>query len=151
MGCGGTRLTPFDDTWLRGYRRRHPDLFKHEQTPAPGPDAGAGLPRSASNGYASEALFQAAAVEALILLGWQVHESYLGSDGGGGAWLTPGFPDLMVYREGRRLWFAELKQPGRKPTDVQLAYHARLRAAGFRVVVAWTLAGVLTIEEEERT
>ncbi len=114
---------------------------------------GAGLPRSASNGYVSEAAFQAAAVEELILRGWDVHESYLGSDGGGRAWLTPGFPDLLVYRQdgARRLWFAELKQPGNKPTDTQLAYHARLRAAGFRVVVAWTLDDLLAAEAEERT
>lgn len=50
----------------------------------------------------------------------------------------------------RRLWFAELKQPSNKPSADQLACHARLRAAGFRVVVAYTLAELLAAEQEER-
>lgn len=57
---------------------------------------------------------------------------------------------IHLPRAPARVWFAELKQPGNKLTDDQLAYHARLRAAGFRVVVAWTLEDLLTIEEEER-
>ncbi len=108
------------------------------------------MPRSASNGYPSEAAFQADAVERLILLGWEVHESYKGSASGGSVWMTKGFPDLMIYRSPQRMWFAELKQPGNKPTQDQLAYHARLRAAGFRVVVVWTLDDLLAIATEEQ-
>lgn len=143
----------FDDTFLREYRRRHPHLFLEDAAPAPAKQPGAGLPRSASNGYVSERAFQAAAVEALILRGWEVHESYLGSKRGGSVWMGKGWPDLVVYMQDgrRRLWFAELKQPGNKPDDDQLACHARLRGAGFRVIVAWTLEDLLTIEEEERT
>ncbi|MBB5362097.1 hypothetical protein [Deinococcus humi] len=36
--------------------------------------------------------------------------------------------------ETRCLWFAELKQPGNKPSAAQLDCHARLCAAGFWVV-----------------
>jgi hypothetical protein len=149
---GGRFLTPYDDSWLRDYRRRHPDLFPDER-PAPAPEPGAGLSRSASNGYASEALFQQDAVERLILLGWEVQEGPQGSRGGGPVWYTAGWPDLAIYRQDgqRRLWFAELKQPGNTPSDAQLACHTRLRAAGFRVVVVWTLDVLLAIEAEERS
>ncbi|MBB5234449.1 VRR-NUC domain-containing protein [Deinococcus budaensis] len=149
----GAPLTPFDETFLRKYKRRHPHLFPQDAAPAPADQPGAGLPRSASNGYATEAEFQTAAKSALEGRGWDVQESLKGSHGGGTVWYTPGWPDLAIYLQDgtRRLWFAELKQPGRTPTDEQLACHARLRNAGFRVVVAWTLEGLLAIEEEERT
>lgn len=146
----GAALTPFDDAFLRAYQRRFPHLFPDLQTPAPAPRPDGGLPRSASNGYASEATFQADAVEQLILLGWDVQEGPQGSAGGGAVWYTAGWPDLTLYRAPRRLWFAELKQPGNKPSAAQLDCHARLRAAGFRVVVVWTLNDLLAVEQEER-
>lgn len=118
-------------------------------TPAP-VQPGAG-PHLSSNGYASEAAFQADAVEHLTLLGWDIQETYKGSSRGGPVWVTPGWPDLVLYRAPRLMWFAELKQPGNKPTDSQLACHARLRAAGFRVVVAYDLDTLLAVAEEERT
>ncbi|MBZ9713775.1 VRR-NUC domain-containing protein [Deinococcus multiflagellatus] len=133
---------------LHAYQRRHPHLFPEVgQRPAP---KGAGVPRSVSNGYASEALFQADAVEQLILRGWHVQETLKGSAGNSAVYVTPGWPDLVLYRAPRRIWFAELKQPGRKPSDAQLACHARLRAAGFRVVVAYFLSDLLAVEAEER-
>ncbi|GAA5513618.1 hypothetical protein Dcar01_02362 [Deinococcus carri] len=84
--------------------------------------------------------------------GWSVQESLKGSSKGGTVWYTPGWPDLVVYLEDgqRRLWFAELKQPGNKPTAEQLACHLRLRASGFTVVVAWTLQELLVTEAQER-
>lgn len=109
-----------------------------------------GVPRSAPNGYPSEAAFQADAVEQLTLLGWDVQESLKGSQGGGPVWYTPGWPDLVLYRSPRRIWFAELKQPGHRPSPGQLACHARLRGAGFRVVVAYDLQTLLDAELEER-
>ncbi|GHG35671.1 hypothetical protein GCM10017784_32120 [Deinococcus indicus] len=81
-----------------------------------------------------------------------MQEGPKGSLGGGPVWYTAGWPDLTVYRTDgtRRLWFAELKQPGNRPSDTQLACHARLRAAGFRVTVAFTLADLLAAEAQER-
>lgn len=110
------------------------------------------MPRSRSNGYPNEAAFQTDAVRHLAELDWCVQESLKGSSGNGAVYYTPGWPDLQVYRlDGqRRLWFAELKQPGNRPDDAQLACHARLRAAGFTVIVAWTLQDVLHTELQER-
>lgn len=139
---------PFDETFLREYRRRHPRLFPEEAQPSPPPAPAP--PRD--NGYPNEAAFQAAAVRELTALGWHVQESLKGSQRGGPVWYTAGWPDLVLYLPDgrRRLWFAELKQPGNKPSADQLACHARLRAAGFRVVVAYTLAELLAAEQEER-
>lgn len=146
----GAALTPFDDAFLRAYQRRFPHLFPDHQTPAPASTPDGGLPRSASNGYVSEAAFQADAVEHLILLGWEIQETLKGSRGNSTVYVTPGWPDLVIYRAPRRIWFAELKQPGNKPSAAQLECHARLRAAGFRVVVVWTLHDLLAVEQEER-
>ena len=46
-----------------------------------------------------------------------------------------GMPDRLVLLPGGRACFVELKQPGRKPTALQLLQHARLRALGFEVSV----------------
>lgn len=46
----------------------------------------------------------------------------------------PGWPDLQLMKDGR-VWFAEVKRPGGKPTDLQKAVHERLRANGFDVRV----------------
>lgn len=115
------------------------------------PRADTYLPASASNGYSSEAELQAAVVAELEAFGWHVQQSLLGSDRGGAVWYTPGFPDLQIYRAPRRMAFLELKQPGNRPSEVQLACHARLRAAGYRVTVAYTLAQALAAAQEELT
>ncbi|MVN88488.1 hypothetical protein GO986_17235 [Deinococcus sp. HMF7620] len=64
-------------------------------------------------------------------------------------WTTAGWPDLQVYRAPRRLFFLELRQPGKKPFEAQLAAHARLRLAGFRVTVAYTFDQALAAAQEE--
>ncbi|MBZ9753200.1 VRR-NUC domain-containing protein [Deinococcus sp. HMF7604] len=107
------------------------------------------LPASALNGYATEALFQADVVAELRAFGWRVQETLKGSDRGGAVWYTPGFPDLQAYRAHRLHFFLELKQPGKRPTQTQLECHAGLRAAGYRVTVAYTLAQALKAAQEE--
>ncbi len=47
----------------------------------------------------------------------------------GGPFSDAGMPDLLLIRGGR-LWAAEVKRPGKKPTPVQLAFMARLERFG---------------------
>lgn len=57
-----------------------------------------------------------------------------------------GLPDRLVLLPGGRADFVELKSTGKKPTDLQLVTHGRLRAMGFGVKVidnAVDLAGLL--------
>jgi Holliday junction resolvase len=49
----------------------------------------------------------------------------------------PSFPDLMAMREGKTVWFIEVKRPGEHPTELQDRNISILRAMGFRVDV-WT-------------
>lgn len=49
-----------------------------------------------------------------------------------------GMPDSMVLWGGR-VFFLELKMPGRRPGPAQVACHAALRRAGFPVAVCTTL------------
>lgn len=66
-------------------------------------------------------------------------KKYLESNG----WLTikliqttmNGIPDLIALKDGRTV-FIEVKQPGKKPTDLQLYRHDKLRAKGFDVITA---------------
>jgi hypothetical protein len=54
-----------------------------------------------------------------------------------------GAPDRIVCLAGHPAYFVELKRPrGGKTADVQTRYHKKLRAAGQRVWVLWTLASV---------
>lgn len=46
-----------------------------------------------------------------------------------------GVPDRLVLMPGGRVFFAELKAPGRTPRPLQLAVHRTLRSLGFRVYV----------------
>jgi len=47
----------------------------------------------------------------------------------------PGVPDRAMLSHGGRVVFIEFKAPGRKPTPLQAAWHAKLRALGFEVHV----------------
>ena len=53
-----------------------------------------------------------------------------------------GMPDRLVLMPGGHASFVELKQPGRKPTALQLARHVQLRALGFDVRVIDSPAAV---------
>lgn len=44
-------------------------------------------------------------------------------------------PDRLILMPGGEVWFAELKAPGKVPTDAQLREHSRIRALGFKVLV----------------
>ena len=52
--------------------------------------------------------------------------------------ISPGFvgmPDRLVLMPGGKLFFAELKAPGKKPRPAQLKRHEMLRKLGFKVYV----------------
>lgn len=46
-----------------------------------------------------------------------------------------GVPDRLVLMPGGRMWWAELKSEGKKPTPRQLHVHGILRNLGFHVAV----------------
>jgi hypothetical protein len=46
-----------------------------------------------------------------------------------------GLPDRMILMPGGRVYFAEIKETGKKPTPVQLRVHKLLRKLGFEVWV----------------
>lgn len=46
-----------------------------------------------------------------------------------------GLPDRMVLMPGGRIYFVELKAPGRKPRPVQKAVHSMFRNMGVKVFV----------------
>lgn len=46
-----------------------------------------------------------------------------------------GFPDRIVLMPGARIWFVEMKKPGKKPSKIQAYVHGQLRALGFKVHV----------------
>ena len=46
-----------------------------------------------------------------------------------------GLPDRIVLMPGGRIWFVELKAPGKKPSPQQLLVHGLLRKLGFEVWV----------------
>lgn len=52
-----------------------------------------------------------------------------------------GIPDLMAIKNGQLL-FIEVKQPGKKPTDLQLATHVKLRRYGAKVLLATSVADI---------
>lgn len=136
-------MTRMSESELREYRRRHPHLFPEPPAPAPAPAPAAGLPASATNGYASEKAFQADVVRELTARGWTVWQMYLGSQRGGSVHMTRGIPDLFAFRAPGLLLWLELKQPGNKPSPAQLERHEELRRAGLPITVAWTLEQVL--------
>lgn len=46
-----------------------------------------------------------------------------------------GVPDRLVLLPGGKIAFVELKAPGKKPTNLQLAQQRRIRGLGFQVYV----------------
>lgn len=44
-------------------------------------------------------------------------------------------PDRLCLFPGGKVWFVELKKPGKKPDNLQLFTHAKLREMGFKVSV----------------
>lgn len=53
-------------------------------------------------------------------------------------WVSPGLngvPDRIILLPGRRVAFAELKAPGRRPRPIQVLRHEQLRTLGFPVYV----------------
>jgi hypothetical protein len=46
-----------------------------------------------------------------------------------------GFPDRIVLMPGAKVWFAEIKSTGKKPSPRQIAVHGMLRKLGFEVWV----------------
>lgn len=60
-------------------------------------------------------------------------------------WTSPsmsGVPDRIVILPGGRVWFAELKAPGKKPTALQDRIIAMLRGLGATVHVLDSLEAV---------
>lgn len=54
---------------------------------------------------------------------------------------TNGITDLMALKDGQVV-FIEVKQPGSKPTTLQLYRHEQLRNKGFAVVVAYSITDI---------
>jgi Holliday junction resolvase len=46
-----------------------------------------------------------------------------------------GLPDRLCLLPGGRVIFAEIKETGKKPTEIQRFIHGKLRAMGFEVLV----------------
>lgn len=138
-----------------GSERKAPRKAKARREQQLAPSVKAALLKAASqvtdNGYASESAFQQAVKTALEERGWYVQESLRGSARGGAVFYGKGWPDLQVYKpDGKRLMlYLELKQPGKIPTAAQVACHDRLRAAGFTVLVAYTLQQCLNAADKE--
>lgn len=51
------------------------------------------------------------------------------------AQLHRGLPDRLILLPGGRMYFAEIKTTGKKPTKLQIHCHEMLRALGFEVFV----------------
>lgn len=81
-------------------------------------------------------------VEFLRMTGWTVWQMYKGSDSGGVVWVTPGIPDLYVFKGPRFVWL-EVKRPrlGRLMAK-QVQRHAELTASGLPVAVVTSLEDV---------
>lgn len=64
---------------------------------------------------------------------------YIKTNGGMAIKLDPtscsGIPDRLVVLPDGKMFFVELKQPGKKPRPLQLKRHADLRKLGFEVYV----------------
>lgn len=77
----------------------------------------------------SEAELQASVVDLAQRLGWRCYHTYDSRRSG------PGFPDLMMVRNGRMV-IAELKRQGRYPRPAQRAWLDDLRQVSGNITVA---------------
>lgn len=59
-----------------------------------------------------------------------------------------GLPDRLCLFPGGKLAFVELKTTGKKPKQIQIFMHKKLRALGFRVEVIDTVEGVINFVDE---
>ncbi len=57
-------------------------------------------------------------------------------------------PDRLCLFPGGRVWFVELKKPGKKPDPLQLLMHAKLREMGFNVSVIWNAQQLKQFEND---
>lgn len=87
---------------------------------------------------------QAEIVALLELHGWAVYQNTVRGVRPKG--VTPGIPDLFAVRE--RLVWIECKRPAGKVSAAQAQCHARLRAAGQRVIVAYDIEDVADLTRE---
>jgi hypothetical protein len=70
-----------------------------------------------------EAQIVSAIVKEARRLGWWVHKNH------GNPFVRAGIPDLLCLRDGRAV-FLEVKQPGRKPTPIQIRTMAEIESTG---------------------
>lgn len=110
-----------------------------ETTAAPGAYIRTGEARGLVPAFASEAEFQAEVIIAARMRGWRVaafRKVRVQRKNGSVYYETPvqadgaGWPDLMLFRGPQRLAM-ELKMPGNKASEQQLAWGAVLVRAGF--------------------
>lgn len=73
-----------------------------------------------------ESTIQKKIISKLKKNGWYVNKVILCNN--------PGHPDIEAYKDNRAI-FIEVKQPGCKPTELQLYRHRELRKQGFEVYV----------------
>lgn len=57
-------------------------------------------------------------------------------------------PDRLCLFPGGRVWFVETKKPGKKPDNLQLFTHAKLRELGFNVSVIWNAEQLKQFEND---
>lgn len=65
----------------------------------------------------------------------------------GSAFMMTGLPDVIGCHQGRFIAI-EAKMVGNKPSPAQLRIHQKIRDAGGRVVVAYSVADALTVLRE---
>lgn len=82
----------------------------------------------------TETEIQKEIIDYLKSIGFDVYRMNSGRKGGI-TLHTPGTPDLMAQRNGLTIWI-EVKQPGKKPTKIQLKRHKEITENGFIVIVA---------------
>lgn len=57
--------------------------------------------------------------------------------------MQAGLPDLIACHDGKFIGI-EVKMPGNKPSPIQIRVHQKIRKAGGEVIVAYSVADVMT-------